>query len=121
MAAFVCKHCDFDLTLRVDLIARAMKAEYKTGEFPTDISVDGCCDRCQEPFHFGGEMFTHFLTTKAEEDMIDPRASDFLIIEFDASTEEMDEVRRALSQRDTNALQALMIRLLADGKRPDKK
>lgn len=120
MAAFGCKNCGFDLSLRVDLIARAMKEEYKDEAFPTDVSVDGCCDKCKAPFHYSGGMFAKFLEMKAEEGIINSRANDFLIVEFDVGAEEMRQIKDILKDGDQEALQALMIRLLADGERPDK-
>jgi len=120
MVGLCCKSCGFDLSLRVDLIVRAMKNNYEDGEFPSDVAVDGCCDECKAPFCYSGEMFAKFLQMKAEEGVINPRADNFMILEFDIDQDKLEQVRKALKEGNAAEIQALIIKLMAEDERPDK-
>lgn len=120
MAGFRCKHCSFDLSLRIDVLVKAMQADYPDGEFPEDVAIDGCCDECRRPFQFGGRMFSKFLSMKAEEGILDPRTKNFAIIEFDINNEEADWFRELISGDNKEELQAFIAKLMIRDERPDR-
>ncbi len=120
MAGFKCKHCGFDLSLRIDLLARALKADHQDKKFPSDIAIDGCCGDCKKPFTFSGEMFSKFLALKIEEGIIDPRSERFAIIEFDIGREEADDFKRLLNEGNKKELQAFLTKLMRREERPDE-
>jgi len=64
-------------------------------------------------------MFAKFLETKAAEGIINSRADNFLIFEFDIGQDKLEQVRTAMREGSPEELQALMIKLMSDG-RPDK-
>jgi len=119
MAGFTCKHCGFDLSLRIDLLARALKVEHQDKKFPSDLSIDGCCDDCKKPFTFSGEMFSKFLALKIEEGIIDPRTERFTIIEFGVEPDEAEDFKRLLNEGDKEKLQAFLIKMRNKEERPD--
>jgi hypothetical protein len=122
MVGFKCKHCGFDLSLRIDLLARALEINRIDVEqdFPKDLAIDGCCDECKTPFCFSGEMFSKFLAMKVEEGVIDPRTENFAIFEFDVNEEEAEVFRQLLKEGDKKKLTALITKLLIRDGRPDK-
>jgi len=119
MAGFTCKHCGFDLSLRIDLLARALKVDYQDKKFPSDLAIDGCCDDCKKPFTFSGEMFSKFLALKIEEGIIDPRSERFTIIEFGVEPDEAEDFKRLLNEGNKEKLQAFLIKMMNKEERPD--
>jgi len=112
MPGFSCKHCGFDLSLRVDLLALSVKAEYPENDFPTDLSVEGVCEGCGRPFLFEGEMFTHFIVSKVEEDLIHPDTEKYAILEFEVSEEELEIFHKLLEEGNKEKLEEFMRQLL---------
>ena len=112
MPGFTCKHCGFDLSLRMDLLALSVKAEYPENDFPSDLSVEGICESCGKPFLFEGEMFTHFIVSKVEEDIINPATEDYAILEFDVSEEELVVFQKLLKEGNKEKLEEFVRRLL---------
>lgn len=104
MAGFTCKKCGFDLSLRMDLLALAVQADHPDGDYPKDLSVDGACEKCGKHFNYCGEFFTHWLVTKAEEDVISAETNKFAIIEFSLSDEEVEEFQRLIDSNNKPAL-----------------
>jgi len=120
MAGFKCKHCGFDLSLRIDLLARAIQLDHRDDGFPENVAIDGCCDGCKKPFRFDGEMFSKFLGMKIEEGVIDPRTENFAIVEFAIGKEEADHFRKLMSEGNGKELQAFLIKMMVRDERPDK-
>lgn len=118
MAGFNCKHCGFDLSLRIDLLAQAMKADHVNGEFPEDVAVDGCCDNCKGFFHFSGEMFSKFLSMKIEEGVIDSRTENYAIMEFDIGQAEADHFRQLLQEGRKDEAKTFMLKMMFRDERP---
>lgn len=121
MAGFNCKHCGFDLSLRIDLLAQAMQADHADGKFPENVAVDGCCEKCQGLFHFGGVMFSKFLAMKIEEGVIDPRTKNYAILEFDIGEEEAEHFRQLMENGHKDEAKAFMLKLMIRDERPSKK
>lgn len=120
MAGFNCKHCGFDLSLRIDLLAQAMQADHADGEFPENVAVDGCCENCKNLFHFSGEMFSKFLALKIEEGVIDPRTQNYAILEFDIGEDEAEHFRQLMKDGHKDKAKAFMLKLMIRDERPDK-
>ncbi len=120
MAGFTCKHCGFDLSLRIDLLAQAMQADHADGNFPENVAVDGCCERCKGFFHFSGEMFSKFLAMKIEEGVIDPRTKNYAILEFDIGEEEAEHFRQLLEKGHKDEAKAFVLKLMIRDERPDE-
>ena len=100
MSGFHCKNCGFDLSLRMDLLARTVQADHSDGDYPEDLSVQGACDKCGHRFNYSGELFTHWLVTKAVEDVINPEADKYAILEFTISKEEVEEFQKLIDADD---------------------
>jgi hypothetical protein len=112
MPGFACQHCGFDLSLRVDLLAVAVKAEYPENDLPTDLSAEGICEECGKPFVFEGEMFTHYVVSKIEEEVISPETENYAILEFEVSDEELKEFQELLGEGNKEKLEEFMRRLV---------
>lgn len=96
MSGFNCKYCGFDLSLRIDLLALAVNQDNE--EFPKDLVFDGSCNKCNNYFHFSGEMFSKFLTMKIKENIIDPDTENYAIIEFDISNGDAEHFRKLIKE-----------------------
>jgi len=120
MAGFNCRHCGFDLTLRIDLLAQAMQADHVDGEFPENVAVDGCCENCKGFFHFSGEMFSQFLAIKIEEGVIDSRTKNYAIIEFDIDNKEAEHFRQLLDEGREDEAKSFIRKLMFRDERPDE-
>jgi len=110
--AFRCSECGFDLSVRMDLLALAIKADYPAGDYPKELALDGTCDSCRHPFTYDGEFFTHYMRTKVEENVISPETSRYAIIAFDISDEEHEEFKRLTEQGDKPKLNAFLRKLM---------
>ena len=115
MSGFYCKTCDFDLSLKVDLLARAVIADYSEDDPPEELSLDGTCSECGDVYSFDGEMFTHFVLTKVQEGIISPEALAVEIIEFEVSEEDAAEFKAIMDEGDDKKLQAFINRLMKKG------
>ena len=114
--AFKCQHCQFDLSVRMDLIALAIKADDPEGDIPKDLSLDGTCDSCGSPFNYSSEFFSYYLKTKVEEGVISPETSKYAIMAFDISGKEHEEFKRLTELGDKKKLDAFVRKLML---RPD--
>jgi hypothetical protein len=103
--AFKCKNCGFDLSIRMDLLAMAIKAEYPDGDLPKELALDGACDVCTRPFAYGGAFFTHWMKTKIQEGVISPETGNYAILAVDISDEEHEEFKRLTRLGDKDKLQ----------------
>ena len=114
---FKCQHCQFDLSVRMDLLALAIKVDYPGGECPKELSLDGTCDSCGSPFNYSGEFFSHYLKTKVEEGVINPETSKYAMMAFDLSDKEHEEFKRLTELGDKKKLDAFVrkIRFRPDG------
>jgi hypothetical protein len=115
--AFKCRECGFDLSVRMDLLALAIKADYPEADFPKELTLDGTCDSCGSPFNYGGEFFSHYMKTKVEEGVIGPETGKYAIMAFDVSDKEHEEFKRLTEQGDKKKLDAFVRKLML---RPDK-
>ncbi len=109
--AFKCNHCGFDLSVRMDLLALAIKADYPDDELPNDLALDGTCDSCGSPFNYSGEFFSHYLRTKVEEGVIGPETSKYGLVALDVSGEEHEEFKRLAEAGDGELLHAFVKQL----------
>jgi len=114
--AFKCEHCQFDLSMRMDLLAMAIKADYPDEDIPKELSVDGTCDSCGDPFSYSGEFFSHYMKTKVEEGVIGPETGKYAIVAFDVSDKEHEEFKRLTELGDKKKLDAFVRMLML---RPD--
>ncbi len=118
--AFKCSHCGFDLSVRMDLLALAIKADYPEEDYPKELSLDGVCDYCGRPFNYSGAFFSHYMKTKVEEGVINPETGKYAIVAFDVSDEEHEEFKRLTELGDKEKLDTflreLMLRLDKDPK-----
>lgn len=112
MAGFTCKKCGFDLTLRMDLLALAVQADHPDGDYPNDLSVDGACEKCGQHFNYCGELFTYWLITKAEENVISPETDKYAIVEFSLSDEEVEQFQRLLDSNNKQELDHFIRRMV---------
>lgn len=112
MPGFTCGNCGSDLSLRMDLLAIAIQADYPEGDYPRDLSVDGACAECGHSFNYSGIMFTHWLKSKAEEGIIDPETDRHAIVSFEVSSEEVKEFQRLTKLGDKKKLQAFVRSML---------
>ena len=96
--AFKCQHCQFDLSVRMDLLALAIKADYPDGDYPKELALDGTCDSCGGSFNYSGEFFSHYMNTKVEEGVIGPKTGKYAIMAFDVSEEEHEEFKRRIHE-----------------------
>ena len=114
--AFKCQNCEFDLSVRMDLLALAIKADYPDEDYPKELALDGTCDSCRAPFSYEGEFFSHYMRTKVEEGVISPETSNYAIIAFDISDEAHAEFKRLTELGDKEKLDAFLHGLMH---RPD--
>ena len=112
--AFRCDTCGFDLCVRMDLLALAIKSDYAEEDYPKELSLDGTCDSCGATFSCGGEFFTHYMKTKVEEGVISPATSNYAIIALDVSVEEHDEFKRLTELGDQAKVNAFIQKLMKD-------
>jgi len=112
--AFKCNACGFDLSVRMDLLALAIKADYPEDEYPEDLSLDGLCDSCTAPFNYSGEFFSHYMRLKVEEGVISPETRNYAIIAFDVTDEEHEEFKRLTKLGDKKKLNAFLRKLQRD-------
>ncbi len=112
MPGFNCGNCGSDLSLRMDLLAIAIQADYPEGDYPRDLSVDGACEKCGHPFNYSGTMFTHWLKSKAEEGVIDPETDRHAIVSFEVSNEEVKEFQRLTELGDKKKLRTFVRRMM---------
>ena len=120
MSGFHCKHCGFDLSLRIDLLAQTMQAGHADGGFPRNVAVDGCCENCEGFFHFSGEMFSKFLAMKIEEGIIDPRTKNYAILEFSIEENEAEHFRQLMEEGRKDEAKTFMLKLMIRDERPDE-
>ncbi len=113
MPGFNCKNCGFDLSLRIDLIARSIWIDHPDADLSPGIEVDGICDDCSAPFNFSGPMFSNYLATKVEEQIISPEADNFTILDMKVTREEAELFKTLLAENRKDELTALLIRILA--------
>jgi hypothetical protein len=114
--AFKCNGCGFDLSVRMDLLALAIKADYPDDDFPKELSLDGTCDSCGSPFNYGGNFFAHYMKTKVDEGVISPETSKYAIMAFDVSDKEHKEFKRLTELGDRKKLNTFVRKLML---RPD--
>lgn len=117
--AFKCKACDYDLSVRMDLLALAIKADYPDGDFPNELALDGTCDSCGAPFNYGGEFFTHWIRSKIEENVISPETGRYAIVAFDVSDDEHAEFKRLMELGDKEKLTAFIRKLMLQQQEED--
>ena len=110
--AFRCNACGFDLSVRMDLLALAIKAEYPEGDYPKELALDGTCDSCGKSFNYDGEFFTYYMKTKVEEGIISPETDRYAIIAFDISDEEHEEFKRLTECGDREKLSVFLRKLM---------
>jgi len=110
--AFKCKECKFDLSVRMDLLALAIKADYPDEDYPKELALDGTCDSCGAPFSYSGEFFTHWMKTKVEEGVISPETGKYAIIAFDVSEKEHEEFKRLTELGDKKKLNVFLKKLM---------
>ncbi len=115
--AFKCDGCGFDLSVRMDLLALAIKADYPDDDVPKELAVDGTCDSCGASFNYDGELFSHYMKIKVEEGVINPTANKYAIMAFDVSDEEHDEFKRLTELKDSKKLNDFLRKLML---RPEK-
>lgn len=113
---FKCTSCEYDLSVRMDLLAIAIKTDYPEGDYPKELSVDGTCDACGAPFNYAGEFFTYWMKTKADEGVISPETNRYGMVAFDVSEEEHEEFKRLTELGDQKKLDAFVQKLML---RPD--
>ena len=120
--AFRCSACGFDFSVRMDLLALAIKADYAEEGYPKELSLDGTCESCGASFNYGGEFFTHYMKTKVEEGVINPATSDYAIVALNVSEEEHDEFKRLTELGDQKKIDAFIQKLMSDSKqrKPNK-
>jgi hypothetical protein len=109
---FNCNQCGFDLSVRMDLLALAIKADYPDDGYPEELALDGVCDSCGKPFNYGGKFFSHYMKTKVEEGIIRPETGKYAIVAFDVSEEEHEEFKKLLELGDKEKLDALLLKLM---------
>ena len=112
MPGFNCENCGSDLSLRMDLLALAVQGDYPDGDYPRDLSVEGACEECGHGFEYSGEMFTHWLTSKADEGIINPETSKYAIVEFDVSEDELEEFQKLTDLGDKKKIDAWIKRMM---------
>lgn len=110
--AFKCRTCGFDLSVRMDLLALAIKADYSDGDYPKELSLDSSCDSCGDPFSYSGEFFSHYMRTKIEEGVIDPETDKYAFMMFDVSDEEHEEFKRLTELGNKKKLDAFLRELM---------
>ena len=115
--AFKCSSCGFDLSVRMDLLALAIKSDYPGEDFPKELSLDGVCDSCTAPFNYSGEFFSHYMRIKIEEGIIRPETSKYAIMAFDISDNEHEEFKKLTELGDKKKLEAFLRELML---RPDE-
>jgi len=114
--AFKCNACGFDLSVRMDLLALAIKADYPDEDCPKELALDGTCDSCGSPFNYSGDFFSHYMKTKIEEGVIGPETGKYAIMAFDVSDEEHEEFKKLTELGDRKKLEAFLRKLML---RPD--
>lgn len=95
---FVCENCGEDLAMNLELLARAMRVDYENEDLPKEVVMDGYCGECHHPFRLDGEMFSHYVLTKAQENVINDEANNYAILSFDVTDEESDEFNRLVDE-----------------------
>jgi hypothetical protein len=113
---FKCQHCETDLSVRMDLLAIAIKTDYPDGDYPKELSVDGTCEDCGGAFNYAGEFFTSWMKMKADEGILSPETQKYGIVAFDVSDEEHEEFKRLTELGDKKKLDAFVQKLML---RPD--
>ncbi len=113
MSGFKCESCDFDLSLRMDLMASAIKEDHPAGYYPEDLQIDGFCG-CGESFHFSGEMFTYFMLAKVEEGIIGPELEEYEIVQLELTDEQEERVAELIESGDSEELKEYMRQLMQD-------
>ena len=114
--AFKCRSCKHDLSVRMDLLALAIKADYPDNDIPKELALDGTCESCGAPFNYDGEFFSHYMKTKVEEGVIGPETGKYAIMAFDVSDKEHEEFKRLTELGDKKKLDTFVRMLML---RPD--
>ena len=112
MPGFNCPNCGCDISVRMNLLALAIKADYPEEDYPEDLQVEGFCEGCENAFEFSGKMFTEVIVAKIKENIIDPRVNSYVILDLDMTDEETEEFKQLLEDGSREELHGFMMRVL---------
>ena len=112
MPGFNCPSCGCDISVRMSLLALAIKADYPDEDYPKDLRAESFCEECKNPFEFSGRMFTEVIIAKIKENIIDPRVDSYVVVDLDMTDRESEELKRIIEDGNEEKLRVFMRRVL---------